>query len=288
MRPITLSVMGMCVLATALPAQAVSATDCARAAAYVVGQPLPGVNDTPLAWTALSGCDSLGEAAAVQALQSTAVISETDESKIQEFMALFSQRRTSAFFAAWKALILNPQSSDNFKRAAIDAFGNLYRPGMGFTHASTTAVNVASCGVDYIGGPGPSGALTDLPADALSQMVATFASAAANASNSIATRGRANCWMLFLAHFQPKAASGIHAVYVCGNKFQITNTNAVQVVVNADVIPPTALQKIEHHTNTIPPTSGSWTIPGQMKGNLRVSFNGTVIQTVINGGTACP
>jgi hypothetical protein len=277
------------VAATSASAQAVSPAACSSAAAYVNGKALPAPNDTTLVWYALAMCGDVGESAAVQALQSAAVVSETDSARVQTFVTMFGLRRTAALFNAWQALILNPQASDIFKRLAIDTYGALYRPGTSFASPSMAATSVATCGLDIrTSGSFPTGPLSNLPADALNQLASTLASAASNASSSTATRAEANCWGLVLQNFVTPVASKIHGAYICGNKFSVTNTNPVSVVVKADVIPPSALQKIESYTTTVGKSGAVWTLPAVIRGNLRITFKGSVIQTVINSGTACP
>lgn len=271
--------------ATPIWAQSTSPLDCRSAAAYVSGRALPSTSDTTLAWNALSACDTTGEAAAVLALQSAVVVSETDSTKVQQFMAMFSQRRTMAFFNAFQSVILNPQASDYFKRVAIRAYGDFYAPRTDFSQAPMSATTLSACQMTYVDNS-PQGSLSNM-SPLVSQMVSTMASAAANPGNSAAARGQATCWMLLLQRSVPAVMSKLQITYVCGNTFKIVNTNGADLNVHADVIPPTALQKIEHQVNTVAGGGGIWMLLTQQKGNVRLSFNNLVGPVVVNGSTVC-
>jgi hypothetical protein len=271
----------------ALPAygQGVSNSDCTTAAGFVSGRPLPARGDTTdISWSTLALCQSLGETAALQALQSPVVISETDTARVLQFIALFGRRRTIDFFNAWQAVLLNPVASDAFKRSALRAYGSAYSPGVGFTQASMSATSAATCGFSNVDDPP---ALASLPTGSVNQIVSTMAAVAANTANSSTLRGQANCWMLTLRVDIAPVAAMIHGAYVCGNTFAITNSNPAQVIINADVIPPSALQKIEHHSSVISGNGSVWNLPALIRGNLRLTLNATVFQTVINTGTVC-
>lgn len=285
MRLLLSGLLATCVVVSPLSAQAVSNSDCQNAAAFVSGQPLPAVSDTTNnSWSTLALCRDIGEAAALQALQTSIVISEQDSTRVLELFGLFGGRRSIAFFNAWQAVIVNPQASNIFKLRAIRAYGSAYSPGTSFTQASPTARTAASCGFTDVDDPP---ALSSLPPGSVSQIIATMAAAATNGANSAAVRGLANCWMLTLQLDLPAVASKISGAYVCGNTFTITNTNPMEVVIHADVIPPTALQKIEHHVSSISGNGDVWTLVAQLRGNLRLTFNNAVIQTVVNMGTVC-
>jgi hypothetical protein len=113
----------LCVTAFPALSQVVSPSDCATAAAAVNGAPLPAPGDTvsivAWAWPTLTLCDSVGVAAAVTALQTTAVVSEVDSARIDVFFAMFSRKTSTAMFNAWQSVIVNSQASDYFKRMAI-------------------------------------------------------------------------------------------------------------------------------------------------------------------------
>ncbi len=268
-----------------LIAQDVPPAQCDSAAAAVTGRPLPAVNDSTFsAWYALVACGDVGETAAVQALQSSAVYAETDSTRVRVFFNLFYARRTTAFFNALQAVVLNSGTSAAFRRQAIRAYGGLYLPGYDFDPPPPTADGI-SCGVSrlVITAAGP---VSNLPSNFLTQMVTTMSAVASNAGNAADSRYQAQCWTQRLQMDIPPVASKIQLAYVCGQRFLITNSNTAPVLIAADVIPPNATEGIEHAAFTVQP-GAAFTFATLKRGTVRISFNGSVVQTKPNGGTAC-
>jgi hypothetical protein len=282
MRRLRLLAVALSFLASRADAQLTPTPEsCTAAATAVAGQRLPAVDDsTNAAWYALSLCGSTGQAAFAQAVQTTAVISDTDEARLQVLFALFRDLRSSAIFTSLRTGIQSGQGSVAFERLAIRALGGMYRPGVDFDSASVNSTSGSFCGMTRRFAQ-TSGSLTDLPSDYLNQLLSTMQSVEAATAYPNDIRGAARCWRLLLERDVPPVGSKLLLTYMCNNRFRVRNSNTASAAVSADVYGTTEILRF-----TVQPREDFF-IEMAHKGTVRLFFRGGLVQTKANGGKAC-
>lgn len=207
---------------------------CARAATAVDGARLPDENDTTaLWWYTLANCGKSGTAAAAKALRSSALRSETDPARVDEFVTLFYRVRSADLFAALQSTVLSDATSPVVKRAAIRAFGAQHTP-IDFSAADFLRQAPPFCGIgprvtEFV----PSSDASALPADYLAQIIRTMRAVEADEGNARDVRGAAHCWRVTLETPPPPNPKNVELQHVCGYRFRVTNKNATHVIVTA-------------------------------------------------------
>jgi hypothetical protein len=269
-------------LARGATAQAIPpVTRCDSAAAFVRGLSLPPTSSSEWNnWAALAGCGQLGASAAAATLDQASVRAEGDSARVREFFIFFRGMHSGTLLAAFERAAQDPSATERVRLLSLDAMVALVRPQFTFYTADLAHLQ-RDCPLDYQYSRTPSRP-NDLSGDVLERVTRTVGVIAGDAQSPPTLRAFASCWQRSLARDVPINAALIRLTYVCENTFQVQNGNSLNVDLTYAVVGTDETGVI----GAIPGNRNDFTTDA--KGTVRLSYAGQVIQTVRNGGKACP